>query len=78
MMSDIDPYLAGKLSGNTLCYCGLQARAKQAGDRPAVVTCNEMRKTSPSSCHQPGNCAAQVGGPICIAVWRWIAAIGSG
>ncbi|HWV43828.1 hypothetical protein [Pseudorhodoplanes sp.] len=44
MMSDTDGYFAGKLTGNTLSYCYLQAGAKQPGDKPAVVTCNEVKK----------------------------------
>ncbi len=44
MMADTDGYFVGKLSGNTLSYCYIQAGARQPGDKPAVVTCNEVRK----------------------------------
>ncbi len=44
MMADTDGYFVGKVSGNKLSYCYIQAGAKEAKDKPAVVTCNEVTK----------------------------------
>ncbi|MFG1466086.1 hypothetical protein V5F77_24775 [Xanthobacter sp. DSM 24535] len=44
MMADTDGYFVGDLSGTTLSYCYLQAGARQASDKPAVVTCNDVTK----------------------------------
>jgi hypothetical protein len=44
MMADTDGYFVGKLSGNTFSYCYTQSGAGKSGDRPAVVTCNEVKK----------------------------------
>ncbi|WP_132034301.1 hypothetical protein [Aquabacter spiritensis] len=37
MMTLKDGHFVGDLSGTTLAYCYLQAGARQAGDKPAVV-----------------------------------------
>ncbi|MCB4770468.1 hypothetical protein LGR54_17810 [Ancylobacter sp. Lp-2] len=44
MMADTDGYFVGDLSGTTLSYCYLQAGARQANDKPAVATCNDVTK----------------------------------
>lgn len=44
MMADTDGYFVGKLTGTTLSYCYIQAGSSKSGDKPAVVTCNEVKK----------------------------------
>jgi len=44
MMADTDGYFVGDLSGKMLSYCYLQAGARQANEKPAVVTCNDVTK----------------------------------
>ncbi|WP_266338011.1 hypothetical protein [Kaistia nematophila] len=44
MMADTDGYFFGDVEGNTLSYCYVQAGAKQAADKPAVVTCLDVTK----------------------------------
>ena len=44
MLSDTDGYFIGDLSGTTLSYCYLQSGARQANDKPAVITCHDVTK----------------------------------